>query len=125
MRMKLPASAAIGAAFMAAPAFAQEAEPGRRPPTSLQAWIREGNRDAARLRARIPCQVQHLLRLDGAQRLGQSLRQPTMRRGGPREEQPRQEPRKPPRREREADPDSPFAALAALKQQLEKGSGDR
>nr|WP_211110519.1 helicase-related protein [Acuticoccus mangrovi] len=31
---------------------------------------------------------------------------------------------RPPRREREADPDSPFAALAALKQRLEKGDGD-
>ena len=30
-----------------------------------------------------------------------------------------------PRRERQADPDSPFAALAALKQRLEKGSDDR
>ncbi len=37
----------------------------------------------------------------------------------------RAEPRKPQRREREADPDSPFAALAALKQQLEKGPDDR
>ncbi len=35
------------------------------------------------------------------------------------------QPQRPPRREREADPDSPFAKLAALKQQLEKGPGDR
>ncbi|MEM8552830.1 MAG: helicase-related protein [Pseudomonadota bacterium] len=32
---------------------------------------------------------------------------------------------KPPRREKQADPDSPFAALAALKQQMEKDPGDR
>lgn len=38
---------------------------------------------------------------------------------------PQGKPDRPPRREREADPDSPFAALAALKQQLERGSGDR
>ncbi|MEM0906776.1 MAG: helicase-related protein [Pseudomonadota bacterium] len=37
----------------------------------------------------------------------------------------RVEANRPPKREREADPDSPFAALAALKQQMEKGSGDR
>ncbi|MEM7695565.1 MAG: helicase-related protein [Pseudomonadota bacterium] len=34
-------------------------------------------------------------------------------------------PARPPRPERQADPDSPFAKLAALKQELEKGSGDR
>ncbi|MEM9223410.1 MAG: helicase-related protein [Pseudomonadota bacterium] len=37
---------------------------------------------------------------------------------------PRPEARSEPRKQREADPDSPFAALAALKEQLEKGPGD-
>ncbi|GAB5374488.1 MAG: hypothetical protein AcusKO_09500 [Acuticoccus sp.] len=49
------------------------------------------------------------------------------KRGKPAQQQPnRSDPgRQQPRREREADPDSPFAALAALKQQLERGPGDR
>ncbi|UOM32781.1 helicase-related protein [Acuticoccus sp. I52.16.1] len=41
------------------------------------------------------------------------------KRGKP-QQQPRPEANKPPKREREADPDSPFAKLAALKEQMEK-----
>jgi ATP-dependent RNA helicase SUPV3L1/SUV3 len=47
------------------------------------------------------------------------------KRGKKRQKPPRMEAQKPPRRERDADPDSPFAALAALKERLEKGDGDR
>ena len=39
--------------------------------------------------------------------------------------QPRNDAPKPARREREADPDSPFAALAALKEKMETGSSNR
>ena len=41
--------------------------------------------------------------------------------GGPREDQ---HPRRPPPKERPIDPDSPFAKLAELKRNLERGSGD-
>ncbi|WMS45054.1 helicase-related protein [Acuticoccus sp. MNP-M23] len=45
--------------------------------------------------------------------------------GGPPSRTETQQAPRPQRREREADPDSPFAALAALKQKLDKGPGDR